>query len=427
MSIFLLNILLIVAIAWSLSLIWSRYGVFSIAGISGIGFAIYSMPAMLGIMVTPVSSGNYFEPTSAKVTLLIALAWVVYAATLIIKADQRSPPFGGMLVHGQGDDEQAKLTATLAVCSSLALYLLASYITSPLFFLMDRYYVESTMPGLLALWRWCIAIGLVCSVLSRQRLLIAANSVLVVIVFIAGDRTLLYVVVFALLVAVFGRVPLVNILRRPYIIPSVAAAGLVVLFGKPIYLAIKTGSSAVLWDFFYRHPAALFSGFEPFLVHGHLETVVFYDWAFPIWDVVVAVIAQLLIVPSAFGVETNQFNTAFTRTFFPNVDYGLAYSYWAQGYSVGGTLGVAVFAFLFGGIVKIFDHLDRVSSPSVRSVILVAGAVFATYIFRNSLENIFAFLRQIAIVGILILLGGWMLNGRRLANPAALRESAKLS
>lgn len=408
---------LLLTIATSLALLWSRYGVISIAGIAGIGFLVYSIPALIGLMTTPVTAGRFFLHTSGQATAMMMLAWIVFVGALYLLSLRTSFAGDRLPIAATLPGSEAHMSLSrlmwLALVASILIYFTLSWVSSPLFFLLPRDVAENILPGLQALWRWSIGIALLSAVIARNWLIVGLSILLTAIIFIIGDRTFIYISAFAIFISAFRGKPVGKLLRRPSIWILAIAMVFLVLFGKAAYLSIKESNWAYIEQFFQiRSHVQFFAGFEPLLIHGHLETVMFYDWTYPVAKTATAVFGQLLIVPSAFGIDSQGFSDAFTRTFYPGVNYGLAHSYWAQAYSTGGPLGIVLFAVIFGGLVALVDDWERRGNALTHVPVVLIGTTLAVYIFRNSLENILAFERQIAVAAIPLILAAKLMAPR---------------
>lgn len=407
---------LLLVVATSLTLLWSRYGVLSIAGVAGVGFLIYSIPALIGLMTTPVTTGRFFLPTSGQATAMMMLAWAIFAGVLYLLSLRKTfsgrPPIAAA-VPGSGDHRTLSRLMWLSMVASILIYFVLSWVSSPLFFLLPRDVAEDILPELQALWRWTIGIALLSAITARNWLVVLVSVLLTAIVFVIGDRTFLYISAFAIFISAFRGKPVARLLRRPSVWVFGAAMVFLILFGKATYLSIKESDWAYLEQFFHlRSHVRFFAGFEPLLIHGHLETVMTYDWTYPVAETTIAVLGQLLIVPSAFGIDSQGFSDAFTRTFYPGIDYGLAHSYWAQAYSTGGPLGIALFATVFAGLTALVDDWERRGNPLTYVPVVLIGTTLAVYIFRNSLENILAFERQIAVAAIPLIIAAKLMAPR---------------
>jgi hypothetical protein len=111
-----------------------------------------------------------------------------------------------------------------------------------------------------------------------------------------------------------------------------------------------------------------------------------------------SVLGNVLIVPSAFGLSTNLYNAVVSATLSPKFGYGIAGNYLAHGYTVGGTMGAALFYFILPLMLRLCDGQFRAKDGSVKIFWCCAGAVIAFYIHRNGLDNGLSFVRQVFIM-----------------------------
>ena len=125
-------------------------------------------------------------------------------------------------------------------------------------------------------------------------------------------------------------------------------------------------------------------------------------------SLVAASLAQLLIVPSAFGFDSGKFNDFFQSRLFPGFkDRSMAYSFWGEGHVRYGASGILMFLGIYLSGLYIFQSLISSSKFSFQVFGFIGGSYWAFYIHRNSLVSILAYERQF-ILYLLILL---MLTG----------------
>lgn len=394
-------LLVFIIIAWIIGL--RLYGHFSLVSAGLLGFSVYSIPAIVGLSYPFDRYYTELTQTSSTSTLVILIAWLVFILTLSVqlnKGQTHGKLKTNRQVHGRLKTkrktvDKAFLFSTLILC--IAGYMVIAAVDGPLFFLVSR--DEQSVSYVRLLWRWINAIGFVAAILTgHSRTAIVFLSALI-IYFLAGDRTV--IIITAICVAIvsgYGRSVFRFILTPRMIIGSIVLL-MLAIFGKPIYLAVKAGSLDVLMSAFdmqwiYR----AIKTFEPFVQHNILDLVVRYNYEIPINDLFEGLLGQLLIIPSAFGFDSNIFNTEFMAHFGLNrLAYGIAGNYWAQGWAVGGFLGVAFFAFIYGVILRICNAGMQKHTGCLYILYALLGTMVAVYVHRNSMDNMLSFVRQIVI------------------------------
>jgi hypothetical protein len=380
------------------------HGCLSLVGAFLLGCTAYSLPAVIGVYLPPLNDGSGgFAEVSPEAQLAIGFAWAAIGASLLIGAMPGPEP------HGAIEDralvaERVRTFRTLCLIASGVLYLWIAIGDSPLYFLRPREAAGLGMAEQKLLWRWVNTFGLVASVWLRSRPSIAIFAALMVIYFIAGDRTMLLIASTAVIVHQSQRRSAWRLVGRWQFMLGIGVIAVLLWAGKPIYVAIKLQSWApidTLSD--DRYQMTQWASFEPLLVHAMLEDVIKSGFAYPIGQVVMGSVGQLLILPSAFDIDSSAFNIAFTTAHYEGITYGLAFNYWAEAYSIGGLPGVVLFAALLTFAVCFLDRWSARAGALERIVIITAGTVLAVYVYRNSLENALAFIRQVMLVGLPLL------------------------
>ena len=142
----------------------------------------------------------------------------------------------------------------------------------------------------------------------------------------------------------------------------------------------------------------------------HLTFVIQNNVIIPFGDFLTSVFGNLLIIPSLFGVNTNLYGDTVTSFVGPGLTYGIAGSYLAHGYSVGGLIGVAAFGMMYGIALSLCDSAVWRSRGIGKGVFILIGSTLAGYIHRNGLDNFGSFIRQVILMSILMAALAWLLR-----------------
>jgi len=364
-----------------------------------VGMAVYSVPAVIGYYITPFSAGRFFQSASDEARLLLALAWFVVGVILAVNpaARPRWNNISATALMPQLQEVELFLRVLLVV-NLIGLAMIA-FQEGPLFFLQARSETLESSGAITQFWRWTNVLGVTLALAAGKKILSAYFIFTTTLYFIAGDRTVIVITLFSVALYLFRDRSVSELVKSPRVLGLGVFAIFVVFFGKAFYLAIKLSNFSILSDSFNQtDPSKQVAGFEPLLVHGHLETVISTGFSYPLAEVVRGTLGQFLIVPSAFGIDSQQFNVTFTETNYPGITYGLAYSYWAEGYSVANIGGIALFSAILGLMIIYANWLERTTRACTRALLVLIGSMIAVYIYRNSLENLFVFMRQMVMV-----------------------------
>lgn len=388
-------LLIVVAVTWFVGA--SLFGVLSLIGLGLFGLTLYTIPAIVGVYLVPgVGAAGVTSATTSLATSAYIIAWASVCLCLMVarRAISLKPP-----INATPRPNRILLQALFLI--SLAMYFVIASRDGVLFFLAPRQVIDTGGLDIKIIWRWVNAYGLIVAISLGRRGFATIFGTLVLVYFVAGDRTVIAVLGAAIFIQqYFGRAFLPVAIRPAIAIPS--AVGLAaIVFGKSIYLSVKDWSlDPLLLTFSSGRFITNLAYFEPFVVHNQMEVVTARGFDYPLWEVVKGSLGQLLLIPSLFGIDSSSFNVMFTDEFYPGISYGLAFNYWAQGYAVGRELGIVGFAAIFVIALVSADVVARKVTGARRAFVLLVGALVAVYIHRNSLENILAIVRQLAIVGI---------------------------
>lgn len=262
------------------------------------------------------------------------------------------------------------------------------------------------------LWRLSATLALLLAILSRRYKIAIISVVPILGTVLAGDRTTLGLS----LVAVMWLLLQERRVRGPQMglaVGSFVALGIFIFFGKIFQAMWSQGILSSMQDLIAE---VLVSGrlaiiqTEPFAVIGVLSALTTLN-AGPDDFLVLEMLGQILVVPSAFGFESASFNEFFQPLLFPEFrSKSLAYSFWGEAYVRGGWFGVAFFVLFFAAGLWVFDRLTRTGSLGIRAMAYVGGAYWAFYIHRNSMISMLAYERHIWLFGLGLMLTVWALG-----------------
>jgi hypothetical protein len=121
---------------------------------------------------------------------------------------------------------------------------------------------------------------------------------------------------------------------------------------------------------------------EPFVTTTILNEVVRNHYELPAAQLSGAFAIVLPFVAS-LDIEAATFGSLFQRDLFPEVKFGMAHNIWAQMHSIGGLLGVASYAIVFGLVIVVLQVLIRRTRGSLAAFLALSAAYWAFYSHRN--------------------------------------------
>lgn len=392
-----LLLFIIVSISWKI--LSNKYSILSFTGTGLVAFTIYSIPAIIQKIYpfekyTP-SDYAFLESSTDLSTISIILAWITFTIILALKISQKRQFSNIEKYKNELHKTDSFVLSMIILCTAGFIWI--TYNDGFFFFLKDREFQSEDYVRLL--WRWVNSAGLIASVISRKWKSAIIFVIGLMIHFLSGDRTIIIITFFALAVVKPKNFSIKRKSIRPLQVVVFLLLICISIYGKPIYVSAKSGNIDPLLDAFsIEWIERYIISFEPFLTFNILDLVIYHDFKLSLMDFLKSAFGQALIIPSLFGIDSNQFNVEFTSTFAPYLSYGIAGNYWAQAWSIGGPIAIVIFATIYALILKICDMKWKNTNGAVQIFFILIGAIFSIYIHRNSLDNMLSFVRQIAIV-----------------------------
>jgi hypothetical protein len=378
-----------------------RHGLISFVTLGSVGMAIYSIPGLMGLempfWVAATTNERFLLDTPAASDWILMVAWVSFLVGAMFTASKEGVRFAYPPL--ELDWGRLALTARACVLLSIANYAYIAAKQGPLFFLAARADQEGDAITLIS--KWFVAIGLVSALLISNRKMMAFLIAMLGTTFLAGDRTMVAIITAAAVVVLGHKSGGPRALLKGPVAPVLGIAAVIVVFGKPIYTAVKSFFGFGSFESGTSIEATLLA-FEPLGIYSHLSYVMDTKLRIGFLEFLTSVLGNALIVPSTFGVSTNLYNELVQGSFTFNVTYGVAGSYLAHGWAVGGVIGVILFylAYVFG--LRLCDRQFAKQSGLRKAMIACAGGVLAFYAHRNGMDNLGSFMRQIALAGLIV-------------------------
>jgi len=390
---------LIAVMAWIVTV--RRYGFWSFPTIGLFGLTTYSVPIFMGARILFTYEGlnqNFLAPVSLEATFVYLTAWLVvfFVNSAPILRFPRSIRGEDIYVHHTKITDFFRANFFIFIFG----YLYLSSLSGPLFFLQPR---DDQHLGLIPLlWKWTVPFMLITAVLIKRRSYVVISLICLSIIFLRGDRTILVIGgMIGFFISQKPSTTLLKAIRLRYVISMLILAFLVFL-GKPIYTIIKSRNLRDLENLlnFDVLLNALWN-FEPMGTISHLETSISTGFNISMGDFLVSVLGNLLIIPSAFGFETNLYNVRFTQVLPYELSFGIAGNFWAHAWSVGGIPMVIGFAFLYSFSLIQLQRMFFKSRGTGKVWAALAAGIIGVYAHRNGLDNLLSFIRQISVLYVL--------------------------
>ncbi len=386
-------------------IVWVRFPRMSVVAVGFAGFLAYTFPALIGY-TRPITLRGllpYLEPASAEATAALVIAWFGFAVSLYFIGVDRVP------VSYEVHPKRIKWFIRCAILVSLACYGIMAARGGLAWYELEREEITERVSGVVTfIWRWTNCLGLIVSVYFADGLFVRKKRfeqsffvLMLALNALGGDRTVVVIAIMALAVTWMWNWPL----KKVAVSWRTWGSGLIVLaivfFMKPLYISVKRGIplSETLGA---QNTTSLIASWEAFGVQENLEGVIRSGLSYSLWNTIRDTLAQLLLQPSIFGMDSLGFNRLLQEQIFTGATYGLAGTYVGQGFAVGGFFGVFIFGFLYGLSLGAIHRITVTCRGMLFFLLIIVGCVIGVYAHRNSLENVLALARQ-SVVAFLIL------------------------
>lgn len=375
-----------------------EFDLFTIGFFSSI---IYFFPGYLGYVMEPVLYRDVIKLAKVNiidetyyVMILVLLSVVLFGILNDILLEKAS--FSNR-IFTQSIQEAIHITPVLVIISFLSFVLILIYKEASLFSGKTIVWSGSSLGLLKIIWSISISYIFVEGTILKRRGLLLYSGVLLIILFLTGDRTVLTIIFLTILLYNFklhNKQRLINKINLSSTI-TIFIFGFLIIIGKRIYGSFQhsgiQGVFEVVLDKDVYLNGVLNS--EPFAVQNILNKVLLSDFYMGM-EYLSDLPIQLLPIPSIFGVESQKFSMLFTDTFYSFVDYGMAYNFWAEAYGVGKWGGIILFIILYNILILTFNFFINIKDVHLKTLFLLLGTYWAFYIHRNSIYTILTFERH---------------------------------
>ena len=179
---------------------------------------------------------------------------------------------------------------------------------------------------------------------------------------------------------------------------------LILIAYKPLYASIKSGNFDHFYIFFLS-PEMVFSAIqtlEPLGIVSILNEVLVKDFFVPFELFLEHFISIFPFARSLFEIEAKSYNQYFQYELFGDVGYGMANSFWAYAYSLGGYFGVLVSSIIYFLLVYSLQKIYFKKSLFLAPVVITVAVLVSFYIHRNDLVFMLIQLKYVFFVLVFI-------------------------
>jgi hypothetical protein len=154
----------------------------------------------------------------------------------------------------------------------------------------------------------------------------------------------------------------------------------------------------------YSQPGSRLSMFvqsEPFVIQAMLNEVVRNNFQTDAGYLVGQLLSALPLGESVFGIDSASivtFNSRAQPVLFPDVNFGMANSPWAQAYAAGGLWMVGAFALVYGAILGVMTLLFWRTEGALKTGVAVIAVWIGFYFHRNDIFVEVVYLKHVTYI-----------------------------
>jgi hypothetical protein len=361
-----------------------------------LGSILYTSAGFTGLVNVPWGVGGVMTvvellpETQAVLTSILATPLV---AALIF--DVVTPRDRAITDHR----DKATLIALAGVTVAFGLATVAT--TGLDLFMVSKIEMMKSLPFYSQLWVASATLLLAVAWVHRDRGIVVLAAMNMLLILLIGFRSPVVIACIAILALTFNRMSHLRFLKARWHHAVLLLLGIhLVAQFEGIRADILTGnlSSMVTRLYAFGNTADLIANSEFQGQAGILNTVVYYDYRIKEPYLVDGIIKQVTFSSVAEEGKTRSYNDFFQTDLFPDLSWGYASFFFAEGWSNAGWLGVISYVLIYIVLMLLFSVALRVSSLYWRAGFAVMGTFACFYLHRNSLITLLSIERRAAII-----------------------------
>lgn len=361
-----------------------------------VGLATYSIILWFGV-VPDIDDRMSFIPADPRTYIVMAMAFFGLLLVLVFSGQEKGRA-------GWSAQAQRSVNMYLFIVAIVLLFLVGEFLSIAALADNKAEIIESKSARHNLIGSLLIA-GLAYSVIHGRRGYNALFVILLVLMLFYGSRSSFVLGCLILGIALIGGAE-IRLIRHWKLGLISFLLMLFVILAKGLYssyLAHGVVEGSVVW--YQNFNAKVFLvGAEFMNTPIILNQVIIEEFKIPYWTVPAGFLSLLPIPLSLWDLESSLFNDLFQPVLFPQIKYGMAYNPWAEAYSWGGYLGVAIYAIFFPLFLRLLDlMLSKYYLSPVGGVVLAVGVYLSFWVHRNSIGSEFAYLRNVSYPSLFIM------------------------
>lgn len=336
---------------------------------------LYSIPGFFGITAY-VDNGKTIENIIIDETYIILLSFslsIIFSSILFDSKTYISP----------NQINKSYIGELLLIISFLSF--LTILMTNNELFTLEKYQLMEKVTGSLLIMEISSSLAMTVFLVERKYLRLLISSLIILIDLYIGFRfTFIITIISFLLFFLYslGRIRLIRYWKYLFIMILLT---IFVFISKEFMYGIKFGFSEYSIEQFKRlsfYVDSILTS-EPFTIISILNEVVKNDFQTNFENIFV-LLKLFPFVETILDMNFVSFNSLFQQKLFPNVEYGMANSIFAQLYSIGGVILLIIFSIFFNALLFI-GNLLIIKTSFFKPLYILLFTTISFYIYRNDL------------------------------------------
>lgn len=350
-----LSISLVLFLGSMATLFWSKFN--AVYGIL-LSFIVYHHSlVMVPFFSEENSYSDWVDFTSPDVGFLTSIVLVFVIISGFIVSLTSNLKVAGKL-HPKFHEIQA---VRLSSCASLVAMLSVIYVMRGTLQFSKQELFSSHL-SYVSLLQYPLMIVLLASVLTKDKIsiIIAFLAVAIFSVVLISRSTLVLPLLSIIFYYIYGSrlLEYITVVRIFFIF----IIGVFGVYGKVLFLSLRSSDFSILTSHLQTFDFTdLMESMEGYSISYYIVDIINYRRDYD-WTESLDALLQFLVVPSFFGADSQSFTRYLSENYRPDANYGLAYTYFGEGFAVGGFYGVTVWTFIIVLIASLIHLILRYSN-----------------------------------------------------------------
>lgn len=355
---------------------------------------LYSIPGFFGITVY-LDNGKIIEDIIIDETYLILVIFSLSIISFCILFDSKTYNSSKQI----SKNYIGELLLIIGFISFLTIL-----ITNNEVFILEKILLMEKVGINLLIMEIAASLSIIIFIIQRKYIKLIFATILILVDLYIGFRftfilTLIGIILFYL--NSLGKVRLIKYYKYLIILFILT---ILVFISKDFMYGFKFGFSDYSIEQFKNLSFYLDSFFttEPFIIMTILNEVIKNNFLSE-FDNILVFLKLFPFAEVLFGLNFISFNSLFQPILFPNVEYGMANSIFAQIYSLGGIIFIIIFCIFFNSLL-FFGNFLIIKTSSFKALFIFLFTILCFYIYRNDFLYLIGLLKNYLFIYLFVYL-----------------------